>query len=113
MYLLAHPIVFVPLLAAAAVLGGAVFAYAAHCFLTVVEQTAAGNDEVVWPNDPMYDWLWEAVYMLWLTALWLGPVVLVLRAILAAHSGAAAASGVMVAAAALTWLVFPVTLLSS
>src|SRR5829696_2335295 len=113
MYLLASPFLFVPLLAATMVIGTFVFAYASHCFLTVVEQTASGNDEVVWPKDPMYDWLWEAVYMLWLTALWLGPIVLALRAVTAAQAGAESASLVLVAAAVLVWLFFPVTLLSS
>jgi hypothetical protein len=113
MYLLASPFFFVPLLAATMVVGTYVFAYASHCFLTVVEQTSAGNDEVTWPNDPMYDWLWQGVYMLWLTALWLGPIVLALRAVAAAHGDASAVAHVLLAAAALVWLCFPITLLSS
>ena len=113
MFLLASPFFFVPLLAATTVVGAAIFAYASHCFLTVVEQTSAGNDEVVWPNEPYYDWLWQAVYVLWLTALWLGPIVLALRAAAGAHAGSAAAGQVLVSAAALVWLFFPITLLSS
>lgn len=109
MSLLASPFFFVPLLAATMVVGTFVFAYTSHCFLTVVDQTSAGNDEVVWPNDPMYDWLWEGVYMLWLTALWLGPIVLALRA----ATDPAAGWHVLVVGAALVWLFFPVTLLSS
>jgi hypothetical protein len=108
MLILASPFVFVPLLAATMIIGGFVFAYLSHCFLTIVEQTSAGNDEVVWPNDPIYDWLWEAVYMLWLVGLWLGPIVLVLRGV--TESGA---TQVLVVAAALVWLFFPITLLSS
>jgi hypothetical protein len=113
MFLLASPFLFVPLLAATMVIGTYVFAYASHCFLTVVQQTASGNDEVVWPNDPMYDWLWEAVHMLWLIGLWLGPIVLALRAVTAAHAGAGVATNVIVTAAVLVWLLFPLTLLSS
>ena len=44
-------------LVATVIVGTYVFAYASHCFLTVVEQTSAGNDEVVWPNEPYQDWL--------------------------------------------------------
>src|SRR5947209_19316810 len=66
-------IFFVLTLVATMIVGTYVLAYAAHCFFTVVEQTAAGNDEVVWPNIPYTDWLWEAVYILWLSALWLAP----------------------------------------
>src|SRR5438045_1205246 len=106
-------ILFVVMLAAIMIVGTFVFAYASHCFFTVVEQTSAGNDEVVWPNEPMYDWLWEAVYMLWLTALWLGPIVLAMRAVSAARAGTGAASQTLLASAALVWLFFPITLLSS
>jgi hypothetical protein len=113
MLLLASPFVFVPLLAATMVIGTYVFAYASHCFITVVEQTSAGNDEVVWPDEPFYDWLWKAVYMLWLTALWLGPIALALRAVAAAHAGTGAATQVLVGSATAVWLGFPITLLSS
>jgi hypothetical protein len=106
-------IFFVLMLAAVMIVGTYVFAYASHCFLTIVEQTSAGNDEVIWPNDPMYDWLWEAVYMLWLSALWLGPVVLAMRAVTSAQTGTRAASEVLAVSAAVLWLLFPITLLSS
>ncbi len=100
-------IFFVLCLATTMIVGTFVFAYAAHCFFTVVEHTSAGNDEIIWPDGPFYDWLWEAVYMLWLVALWLGPIVLALRA---ATEGSAR---VLVVSAALFWLFFPLMLLSS
>jgi hypothetical protein len=99
-------ILFVVTLAATMIVGTFVFSYAAHCFLTVVEQTASGNDEVNWPRGPFIDWLWEVVYVLWLSALWLGPTVLL------ASSGVGGGASVLVAAA-LVWLAFPITLLSS
>ena len=43
-------------------------AFAAHCFLVVVENTAAGNDRVRWPDEPVYDWLWKPPYLVWLVA---------------------------------------------
>jgi hypothetical protein len=39
------------------------FAYAAHAFLVVFEETAAGNEEVTWSSDPVYDWLWKLFYL--------------------------------------------------
>src|SRR6478672_2298113 len=113
MLLLGSAFLFVPLLAATAIIGGFVFAYAAHCFLTVVEQTAAGNDEVVWPDEPYLDWLWQAAYMLWLSALWLAPLVFGARAVVASQTGSAAVARFLLTAAVLTWLVFPLSLLSS
>jgi hypothetical protein len=100
-------IFFVLCIAAAMIVGTYVFAYASHCFFTVVEQTSAGNDEIVWPDGPFYDWLWEAVYMLWLIGLWLGPIVLALRA------ATAGSARVLLISAALVWLFFPITMLSS
>src|SRR5947209_2378193 len=98
-------IFFVLTLVATMIVGTYVLAYAAHCFFTVVEQTAAGNDEVAWPNIPYTDWLWEAVYILWLSALWLAPFAFTV-------SGRAGTAG-LITSAALVWLFFPITLLSS
>ena len=100
-------ILFVVSLAAAMIVGTYVFAYAAHSFFTIVEQTAAGNDEVVWPGGPHTDWLWQVVYILWLTALWIGPIALALG------SAKAGDATILVTCAALVWLFFPITLLSS
>src|SRR5262245_32635282 len=51
------------------IVGFFVFSYAAHAFLVAFEGTAAGNDEVVWPKEPMYDWLWKLLYLLGLLLL--------------------------------------------
>jgi hypothetical protein len=99
-------IFFVLLLTAAMIVGTYVYAYTAHCFFTIFEQTASGNDEVVWPSGPFLDWLWEAVYLSWLLALWLGPIVLAVRA-------AANSTSALIFAAVAVWLFFPLTLLSS
>jgi hypothetical protein len=98
-------IFFVLTLVVTMVVGTFVFAYAAHCFFTVVEQTAAGNDEVDWPNVPYVDWLWEVVYILWLAALWMAPFAFT------ANSRAGTAG--LIVSAALVWLFFPISLLSS
>src|SRR6202035_2888488 len=50
------------LLVAGVIVGTYVAAYAANCFLTVAEGTAAGNDKIHWPDEPFIDWLWKFVY---------------------------------------------------
>ena len=50
-------ILFMILLLAQILIGIYVAAYASHCLLTVVQDTAAGNDEVIWPDEPYYDWV--------------------------------------------------------
>ena len=50
-------IIFVMTLATSAILGLIVLARSAHCFLVVFESTAAGMDEVAWPDEPFVDWL--------------------------------------------------------
>jgi hypothetical protein len=98
-------IFFVVTLAATMVAGTVILAYAAHCFFTVVQQTAAGNDEVIWPNDPYVDWLWEVVYIAWLSAIWLAPFAFTV-------TGRGGTAG-LVTSAVLVWLFFPLSLLSS
>jgi len=40
------------------------FAYAAACCLAVVQDTAAGNDEVLsWPEPNWKDWVWKLLYV--------------------------------------------------
>ncbi len=84
-----------------------VFSYAAYSFLVVFVQTAAGNDEVIWPGDPIQDWFLKVWYLLWLLAVWAVPACLLLALFrLPRPLYAAGVLGVL-------WLMFPVTLLSS
>ncbi|HYT90445.1 MAG TPA: hypothetical protein VEL76_17195 [Gemmataceae bacterium] len=105
-------IVFFFLMAALAVLGIPILAYAAHCFLTVVEFTAAGQDEIRWPDEPLTDWLWKPLYLLWLLAFWLIPAWLVVAVVLTRGLGLPLGGfyGALLAAA---WLLFPLGLFSS
>jgi hypothetical protein len=47
--------------------------YAAHCFLVILEDTANGNDEVLWPDVPILDWIGKMFYLAWLAAFWFVP----------------------------------------
>jgi hypothetical protein len=63
-------IFFVMALVSSTILGAFVLAYAAHCFLVVMEGTSAGMDDIPWPDDPFLDWLWMPIYLLCLLAFW-------------------------------------------
>src|SRR5438128_2593341 len=88
-------------------------AFAAHCFLVVVENTAAGNDRVRWPDEPIYDWLWKPPYLVWLVAFWLVPAYLVLRAVKPAFLRESPGLQFLAVALPALWLLFPVSLMSS
>src|SRR5437660_632300 len=84
-----------------------VLSYAAHCFLVVLVHTAAGDDHIQWPDDPLADWFLRVWHFLWLLAVWLVPAFFLMKIF---HPRPPVfVAGVV----ALLWLVFPVTLLSS
>jgi hypothetical protein len=84
--------------------------YAAHSFLVVLEQTAAGRDEVDWPDDVIVDWFWKPFLFVWVIGFWVVPawllislVALVLRPL----------AGYYATLIAVIWFIFPISLLSS
>ncbi|MBL8795078.1 MAG: hypothetical protein JNM56_14310 [Planctomycetia bacterium] len=93
-------------LALNAIVGLWVAAYAAHCFLVTVEQTAAGGDAVEYPEESLLDWCWKVVYLLWLTAIWLVPLGLL-------HRNGYLDAPFLPLAVGFLWLTFPVCLFSS
>jgi hypothetical protein len=94
------------------VVGGYFAAYGAHSLLVVIEQTAAGFDAVVWPEDRILEYFWKPVYLAGLYILWLVPVALV-APLLTIVPDAARTWLLAGAVFAIFWLVFPVSLLSS
>jgi hypothetical protein len=103
---------FICLLLAEGLLGAGVLIYAARCFGVIVEATAAGEDEVTWPDEPMMDWLGRALYLCWLVAFWLVPVAVLLRLVRRFDPEAPPAL-LLLAPVLLFWLLFPVSVLSS
>lgn len=98
-------------LVGAVIVGLMVLSYAAHSYLVIVEDTAAGGDFVRWPDEPLMDWLWKPFYLAWV---WAGPIVLVW---LGLTVGAPELLhdpvwGLLMAGGSL-WLLFPICLLSS
>src|SRR5438093_1067760 len=57
-----------------------VVGHAAHAFLVAFQETAAGNDEVRWSNEPFIDWVHEMFLLLWIAAIWLVPLGFFFRA---------------------------------
>jgi hypothetical protein len=108
-----NAILFVCTLVAATVVAIFTFAYAAHCYLVVAQTTAAGLDRVDWPDEPVYDWLYEALYVGGLVMLWLAPAGILSRALrrdLLPHDGALR---FLLLGWPGLWLLFPIGLLSS
>jgi hypothetical protein len=84
--------------------------YASGCFLAVVEDTSAGNDEVTWPRDGgLVDGLGKFVFFLWLGGCGLAPVWI----FWVAHGGVTATNDFSWVVAVLPGvLLFPIQLLS-
>jgi hypothetical protein len=101
----AGALIFFMLLAGAVIVGLIAWTIAAHLFLSVVEGTAAGADEVHWPNEPYVDWLWKAVFVAWIAAIWLIPAGIIGR-VLSEHTAAFWAFGIV-------WWVSSISLLSA
>jgi hypothetical protein len=83
------------------------FSYAGYSFFTAFVNTAAGSDEVVWPGEPIQDWIGKGWYLVWLLAVWAVPATL-----LAGLFSPSLWLYTLIVVGML-WLVFPVTLLSS
>jgi hypothetical protein len=90
-----------------------VLAYAAHSLLVIVQDTAAGIDDVVWPDDPILDWLQQAVFLGILVLVWLAPAGILARALRNTWLEDDPGLRLLLLAVPGLWLTFPVGLLSS
>jgi hypothetical protein len=99
--------------AASIIIGVCVLAYAARCFLVIVQETAHGQDEIVWPNEPYQDWLGHAVQFLELLGIWIAPAALMARLLRHEWLSDDAALRILLLVGPGLWLFFPIGLLSS
>jgi len=106
-------VLFVLLLVVTVIVGLVVGAYAGHCFLLIVQETAAGNNEIGWPDEPFQDWLWKFPYLVWLSGIWILPAVLLLRVLNPPVPAVTPGLWFVVVCVFILWLLFPVSLLSS
>ncbi len=56
-----------------------VLTYSMHCLLVVVQETAAGNDEVTWPAEPFQDSLGGAFHLVAVVLIGLAPMGILAR----------------------------------
>src|SRR4051812_25809267 len=103
----ASALMFIVTLIALIISGVYFLAYVGRCLVVVVEDTAAGNDEVTWPDEPFQDWITGVIVLVWLIAIWLAPLGLLLRILKPAVLADNPLLGVVPYALVL-WLGFPV-----
>jgi hypothetical protein len=109
----AGAIILVLSLTAAVIVGLYVLAFAAHCLVTVVEGTAAGNDAITWPDEPIADWIARGVFFAALLLVWAGPAAIASRALREDWLPDNGSLRFILLAVSVLWLLFPVGLLSS
>jgi hypothetical protein len=102
-------IIFFSLLVAMILVGSLVLAYIGYSFIHVLISTAAGNDRVSWPGDPLFDWLFKGWYLAWIAVMSALPAALVI-AIGRIHANDPRWA---IALASSVCLCFPIFLLSS
>ena len=104
---------FMLTLAAESILALYVLTYAMHCLLVVVRDTAAGQDEVTWPDEPFHDWVGGALHLVAVVLIWLAPVGVLARALRETWLPGDSPLRFLLLAVPGLWLFFPVALLSS
>lgn len=105
-------IVFVPLLAFTIIFSFALWCYASFIFVSVTEETAAGNDLVVWDDGGFLDCFQQGVYLAWVVGVWMVPASLV-ASIATARLEDGKPYAFALIAFLVFWLTFPLSLLSS
>jgi hypothetical protein len=98
---------FVPLLAMTWIFGLFLAMIASHYFLSVLESSGQGNDEVSMPEEPFVDWVGKVVYLGFFVILWGIPSLIMM----AATKGMDPLPRFLLIALPF-WLVFPVGILS-
>jgi hypothetical protein len=110
---IASAMLFMLTLVAEVVISIYVLIYAMHDLTTVVQETAAGNDEVNWPSEPFLDWLFGSLHLVVLVLVLLAPAGILTRASKDSLFPGDDVLRFLVLAVPGLWLLFPVALLSS
>ena len=104
---------FMLTLAAECILVLCVLTYAMHCLLVVVRDTAAGQDEIVWPDEPFQDWALGALHLVGVVLIVLAPAGILARALRETWLPDDAALRFLLLAVPALGFLFPVALFSS
>jgi hypothetical protein len=107
-----HAILFVCCLVGTVIVSLYVLAYAAFCFLTVLQDTTAGLDEVVFPGEMFFDWLGRAIPIWGIVLLCLTPAGILARGLRHVLFPDDAALRFLALAVPVLWLFLPVCVLS-
>ncbi|MFL5339672.1 MAG: hypothetical protein ACJ8F7_05845, partial [Gemmataceae bacterium] len=105
--------IFVPLIAMTMMYLFALWVYASRYFVLIVEDTAAGNEVPVWPDEPFMDWVWQGFYVFAIVFAWLSPAFLFARLVTMNSEPYHRPLYILLVTAAAFWAMFPVSLLSS
>jgi hypothetical protein len=87
--------------------------YAANCLLVVLQGTAAGMDEVPWPDEPVFDWLLRSLFLVGLGLLWLAPAGILARGLRQVLLPEQPLLRFALLAGVFFWLIYPVSVLST
>ena len=74
-------ILFIFLLAGTGIVTLYTLCYIARCIQVVVEGTAAGQDAVRWPEEPILDWLGQSAILGGIFVIWMAPAGLAAHAL--------------------------------
>jgi len=88
-------------------------AWAGHCYLVVVQGTAAGSDRVGWPDEPIFDWIVRGLFPTSLVVVLLGGAAILARALGPSFLPNQPELRFLLLAVPMVWLLFPVAMLSS
>lgn len=108
-----NAILFMMSLLATLLIAMSVVSYAGHCFMTVLQDTAAGIDRVMWPEETTADWLLRSLPVTGLLLLWLVPAGILTRPLQPALAPDNGPLTFMMLAVPGLWLFFPVGTLSA
>jgi hypothetical protein len=106
-------LMFLTTLSACVILSVYTLAYAGRCLRVVLQGTAAGLDEVPWPEEPFFDWLWDAFHIVALGALCLVPPGIAARSLRQVWLRDDPLLRLVLLALPTFWLLFPIMVLSA
>ena len=104
---------FMLTLAAEVLISLCVMTYAMHCLLVVVRETAGGNDEVFWPEEPFQDWIYGSFHLVGVVLIWLAPIGILARSLRNLMLPDDPSLRFILLAVPGLWLIFPVAIFSS
>jgi hypothetical protein len=108
----ASALMFISMLILLVMLGFFILLHAAQAFFTTIEQTAAGSEEVTFPDETLIDWFGKPFYLAFLLGIYVVPAYFLGRIAAAGMNPKIAPFVPWAAVLVALWFVVPVGLLS-